>query len=124
MYVSMIRAFVFDGFVSENVKVVFLRGFTFFFRGRGPEDFWGATKFFSKILGGHEIFFRNFGGATKLFFRFFGGHEVFFCPYLKKAHTRFHVLKFISVYYLLLIFPFSSGFFPIFAITQTVSVSR
>ena len=25
MYVSMIRAFVFDGFVSENVKVVFLK---------------------------------------------------------------------------------------------------
>ena len=25
MYVSMIRVFVFDGFVSENVKVVFLK---------------------------------------------------------------------------------------------------
>ena len=25
VYVSMIRAFVFDGFVSENVKVVFLK---------------------------------------------------------------------------------------------------
>ena len=79
----------------KNKKLVtqFLSCFAFMFRGLsllivggGPEDFWGATKFFSEILGGHQIFSRNFGGLSNYFPKFWGATKFFLSMYEKNSN--------------------------------------
>ena len=69
--------------------------------GGGPEDFWGATKFFSEILGGHQFFFRNFGGLPNYFPKFWGATKFFLSIYQKKIQILFYVYKSTHACYLM-----------------------
>ena len=63
--------------VMETRYLTIIRELSLLIVGGGPEDFWGATKFFPEILGGHQFFFRNFGGLSNFFPKFWGAIKFF-----------------------------------------------
>ena len=87
--------------VCTTVCYLLLRGLSLLIVGGGPEDFWGATKFFSEILGGHQIFFRNFGGLPNYFPKFWGATKFFLSIYQKKNQILFYVYKSTHACYLM-----------------------